>query len=79
MLEGNSFKVLSEFPVSSFARTIHATNIEWTAPSGFAGRNRYHVLNPNAKSDRDKYLDKDGAPVRKVLTRRIFCREELER
>ena len=63
MLEGNSFKVLSEFPVSSFARTIHATNIEWTAPSGFAGRNRYHVLNPNAKSDRDKYLDENGKPV----------------
>ena len=32
---------------------------------GFAGRDHYHILNPNAKNNKDRYLDKDGNPVPK--------------
>lgn len=32
---------------------------------GYRGVDHYHVLNPNATSARDKYLDKNGNPVRK--------------
>ena len=33
--------------------------------NGFAQKDHYHILNPNAKSNKDLYLDKDGNPVRK--------------
>lgn len=33
--------------------------------SGFKGMNHYHILNPNATSNKDLYLDKTGNPVRK--------------
>ena len=29
---------------------------------GFSGKNHYHILNPDAHSSRDMYLDKDGNP-----------------
>ena len=29
---------------------------------GFAGKHHYHILNPNATSSRDMYLDKNGNP-----------------
>ena len=32
--------------------------------SGFKGRDHYHRRNPNSVSKQDKYLDKDGNPVR---------------
>lgn len=32
---------------------------------GFAGKDHYHILNPNATSNKDLYLDKDGNPVAK--------------
>lgn len=32
---------------------------------GFKGKNHYHIHNPNATGDHDKYLDKDGNPVPK--------------
>lgn len=33
--------------------------------SGFAGKGHYHILNPNATSNKDMYLDKNGNPVAK--------------
>jgi hypothetical protein len=33
--------------------------------SGFSGKNHYHILNPNATSNRDMYLDKNGNVVAK--------------
>lgn len=33
--------------------------------SGFAGKDHYHILNPNARGNKDRYLDKDGNPVPK--------------
>ena len=33
--------------------------------NGFAGRNHYHILNPNAHNSRDMYLDSQGNPVPK--------------
>lgn len=33
--------------------------------SGFAGKNHYHILNPDAHNTRDMYLDKYGNPVGK--------------
>lgn len=33
--------------------------------AGFGGQNHYHILNPNATSNKDLYLDKMGNPVRK--------------
>ena len=33
--------------------------------NGFAGKNHYHILNPNATGLRDMYLDKNGNPVKK--------------
>ena len=33
--------------------------------NGFAGKNHYHILNPNATGSRDMYLDKNGKPVKK--------------
>ena len=33
--------------------------------SGFKGKDHYHILNPNAKSTRDMYLDAQGNPVAK--------------
>ncbi len=32
---------------------------------GYAGKNHYHILNPNATGSKDLYLDKDGNPVAK--------------
>lgn len=32
---------------------------------GFAGKNHYHILNPNATGNHNLYLDKNGNPVRK--------------
>lgn len=32
---------------------------------GFKGQNHYHILNPNATSNKDLYLDRNGNPVRK--------------
>lgn len=32
---------------------------------GFAGKDHYHILNPNATGSRDMYLDKNGDPVKK--------------
>jgi hypothetical protein len=32
---------------------------------GFAGKNHFHILNPNATSSKDMYLDKNGNPVKK--------------
>jgi hypothetical protein len=32
---------------------------------GFAGKDHYHILNPNATSKKDMYLDKDGNPVQR--------------
>ena len=32
---------------------------------GFAGRDHYHILNPNATGSRDMYLDKNGNSVKK--------------
>ena len=32
---------------------------------GFEGVPHYHILNPNATSNRDRYLDKNGNPVAK--------------
>lgn len=32
---------------------------------GFAGKAHFHLLNPNATSSRDMYLDKNGNPVKK--------------
>lgn len=32
---------------------------------GFAGKNHYHIMNPNATGNHDLYLDKNGNPVRK--------------
>lgn len=32
---------------------------------GFKGQNHYHILNPNATSNKDLYLDKNGNPVKK--------------
>ena len=31
---------------------------------GYKGLNHYHILNPNATNAKNKYLDKDGNPVR---------------
>lgn len=33
--------------------------------SGFAGKDHYHILNPNATSNKDLYLNKEGNPVAK--------------
>ena len=33
--------------------------------SGYAGKNHYHILNPDAHSTKDMYLDKNGNPVGK--------------
>lgn len=33
--------------------------------SGFAGKDHYHILNPDAHNNRDMYLDSDGNPVPK--------------
>ncbi len=33
--------------------------------SGFAGKNHYHIMNPQAKSKKDMYLDKFGNPTKK--------------
>ncbi len=33
--------------------------------AGFAGKDHFHILNPNATGTRDMYLDKDGNPVKK--------------
>lgn len=33
--------------------------------SGYAGKNHYHILNPNATGPRNMYLDKEGNPVGK--------------
>ena len=33
--------------------------------NGYAGKNHYHILNPNATGSKDLYLDKDGNPVAK--------------
>lgn len=33
--------------------------------SGFAGKDHFHILNPNATGPRDMYLDKNGNPVKK--------------
>lgn len=33
--------------------------------NGFKGEDHYHVNNPNSKSNKDKYLDKDGNPCAK--------------
>ena len=32
---------------------------------GFAGKDHFHILNPNATSSRNMYLDKNGNPVKK--------------
>ena len=32
---------------------------------GFAGKDHYHILNPNATGNKDMYLDKNGNPVKK--------------
>ncbi len=32
---------------------------------GYKGKDHFHIYNPNATSDRDKYLDKYGNPVKK--------------
>ncbi len=32
---------------------------------GFAGKDHFHILNPNATGSRDMYLDKNGTPVKK--------------
>lgn len=32
---------------------------------GYAGKDHYHILNPNATGPRNMYLDKDGNPVGK--------------
>ena len=32
---------------------------------GYARKNHYHILNPNATGSKDLYLDKDGNPVAK--------------
>ena len=32
---------------------------------GFAGKDHFHILNPNATGSRDMYLDKNGNPVKK--------------
>lgn len=32
---------------------------------GFAGKDHYHILNPNATGSRDMYLDRNGEPVKK--------------
>ena len=32
---------------------------------GYAGKNHYHILNPNATGSKDLYLDKNGNPVAK--------------
>lgn len=37
--------------------------------SGFAGKDHYHIYNPNATGNKDLYLDKDGNPVRKGHTK----------
>lgn len=36
-----------------------------TGAPGFAGKNHYHIYNPNATSNKDLYLDKNGNPTRK--------------
>ena len=33
--------------------------------TGFAGKDHFHILNPNATGPWDMYLDKDGNPVKK--------------
>ncbi len=33
--------------------------------NGFAGKDHYHILNPNVTGTRDMYLDKNGNPVKK--------------
>ena len=33
--------------------------------NGYAGKNHYHILNPDATGPKDLYLDKDGNPVAK--------------
>lgn len=33
--------------------------------SGFAGKDHYHIMNPNATGSRDMYLDKNSNPVKK--------------
>ena len=35
------------------------------AASGFAGKDHFHILNPNATGTRDMYLDSQGNPVPK--------------
>ncbi len=35
-----------------------------TGAPGYKGLNHYHILNPNATNAKNKYLDKDGNPVR---------------
>ena len=32
---------------------------------GYAGKNHYHILNPDATGSKDLYLDKEGNPVAK--------------
>ena len=32
---------------------------------GYAGKDHYHILNPNATGSKDLYLDKNGNPVAK--------------
>lgn len=39
---------------------------------GFAGKDHFHILNPNATGNKDMYLDKYGNPVK----HHIFCRKE---
>ena len=33
--------------------------------TGFAGKDHFHILNPNATGPEDMYLDKNGNPVKK--------------
>jgi len=33
--------------------------------NGFRGQDHYHILNPNATSNKDLYLDENGNPVAK--------------
>lgn len=33
--------------------------------NGFRGKDHYHILNPNATSNKDMYLDENGDPVAK--------------
>lgn len=51
------------------ARVRHGDGIRYDEPTPgadrFAGKDHYHILNPNATGSRDMYLVRNGEPVKK--------------